>query len=75
MVTPPPTRGSKKVYVTLPEGARALLDQLVEKRTFGDSHSEVARHFIVVGLNDLVDKGRLKEPERSPMPKDEEPTP
>lgn len=55
--------GSKKVFVTLPAGARALLDQLVERQFYGDKHSEVVRHLVIEKLDQLVEKGRLKEPD------------
>jgi len=57
-----PKTNSKKVPVTLPMGALALLDQLVARKFYGESRSEVARHLIITALDDLIEKDRLKEP-------------
>jgi len=50
-----------RIYVTLPAGARRLFDQLVARKLYGDKHAEVARHLIIVSLDELVEKGRLIE--------------
>ncbi len=50
-----------RIYVTLPAGARRLFDQLVARKFYGDKHAEVARHLIIVALDELVEKGRLSE--------------
>lgn len=52
-----------RIYVTLPAGARRLFDQLVARQLYGDKHAEVARHLIIVALDDMVTKGRLTEPD------------
>lgn len=61
-----PPKGTEKsepsrIYVTLPAGARRLFDQLVARRLYGDKDAEVARHLIIVALDELVEKGRLSE--------------
>jgi hypothetical protein len=53
---------SNKVFVNLPPGARALFDQLVERKFYGDKNGEVAKYLIVSALDALVEKGRLIEP-------------
>lgn len=57
---------SKKIFVTLPQGARALFDQLVKRRLYGDKNADVARHLIIRALDDLVEKKRLIEPPPAP---------
>jgi hypothetical protein len=59
----PSTKGrpSNKIFVTLPKGARALFDQLVDRKFYGAGNSEVARHLIITRLDELVEKGRLIE--------------
>jgi hypothetical protein len=52
-----------RIYVTLPAGARRLFDQLVARAFYGDKHAEVARHLIIEKLDELLQKGRLKEPD------------
>jgi hypothetical protein len=52
-----------RIYVTLPAGARRLFDQLVAREFYGDKHAEVARHLIIEKLDELIEKGRLKESE------------
>ena len=44
-------------------GADDLLAELVKRKLYGESHSEVARYLIISALDDLVQKGRLKEPD------------
>jgi hypothetical protein len=50
-----------RIYVTLPAGARRLFDQLVARKLYGDKDAEVARHLIIVALDELVQRGRLTE--------------
>jgi hypothetical protein len=52
-----PKKGASKIpkknnqlWVTLPAGARHQLDQLVDLRTEGDSHSEVIRAMVIAQL-------------------------
>lgn len=58
-----PKTNSHKFSITLPKGADALLGDLVRRKLFGESHSEVARYLIINALDELIQKGRLKEPE------------
>jgi hypothetical protein len=53
---------SKKVYVTLPERVRVSFDALVAMKYFGETDSEVARHFIITGLEALIESGRIRDP-------------
>jgi hypothetical protein len=71
---------SRKIQVTLPDGARALFNQLVARKLFGDGNSDVARYLIMKGLDALVDGGRLidrptfaSSPSTAETPDDEEP--
>ena len=50
---------TKKIQVTLPDGARALFNQLVARKLYGDGNSDVARYLIMRGLDGLVERGRL----------------
>lgn len=60
--TPTDRRGApSRIYVTLPEGARRLFNQLVARKFYGDKEAEVARHLVIVKLDELVEKGRLTE--------------
>jgi hypothetical protein len=52
---------SPRIYVTLPAGARRLFDQLVARKLCGDKDAEVARHLVIMKLDELVEKGRLTE--------------
>jgi hypothetical protein len=56
-----PKRPSNKVFITLPEGARKLFNQLVDNKFYGSTTSEVGRQLIIMKLDDLIDKGRLKD--------------
>ncbi len=59
---PPKGKKNNKIFVTLPKGARALFDQLVERQLYGMTNAEVARHLIISRLDELVEKKRLAEP-------------
>ena len=50
-----------RVTVTLPQGAVSLLDQLVDRKLFGESRSEVASYFIINALDKLVESKRINE--------------
>ena len=56
---------NKKVFVTLPDNARASLERLAALKFFGETPSEVARYLIVNGLDALIEKRRLKDPLKS----------
>jgi Arc/MetJ-type ribon-helix-helix transcriptional regulator len=58
-----PKSSAHKFSITLPQGADALLAELVRRKLYGESHSEVARYLIISAMDELVQKGRLKEPE------------
>ena len=58
----PKERKNNKIFVTLPSGARELFDQLVERKFYGATNAEVARHLIIARLDELVEKKRLTEP-------------
>jgi hypothetical protein len=64
----PKPKKPNKVFVTLPEGAHKLLNQLVDRRVYGSTASEVARHLIIMKLDDFLEKGRLQE--NGPNPSD-----
>ena len=57
----------KKIFVTLPSGARRLFDQLVSRKFYGEKDAEVARHLVIMKLDELVEKKRLEDvpPEQS----------
>ncbi|MGO8866128.1 MAG: hypothetical protein ACLQME_06455 [Alphaproteobacteria bacterium] len=59
-----PNKGAKSdanaLKTTLPKGARALLDQLVDLEEFGDSHSAVIAHLVESALHEYVKDGTLK---------------
>lgn len=59
MPRPPVT--SERVYVTLPPGSLYLLDQLVTKATIGETRAEVAKHLLMISLDALVERGRIKD--------------
>jgi hypothetical protein len=48
----------EKVFSTLPHGMKALLDQCVNRGLYGDQSTTI-RHFINIGLERLVEQGRL----------------
>jgi type VI protein secretion system component VasF len=58
---PPGTPSPRKIFVTLPEGARRLFDQLVSRKFYGEKDAEVARYLVIAKLDELVEKGRLVE--------------
>jgi hypothetical protein len=55
----PPKLDTRKIQVTLPDGARTLFNQLVARKLYGDGNSDVARYLIMKGLDELVNGGRL----------------
>jgi hypothetical protein len=59
-----PKTDSKKVAVTLPRGALRALDQLVSRKLYGESRSEVACYLIVTAIDALIEKRRLKDPSK-----------
>lgn len=52
---------SKKVNVTLPSGSLFLLDQIVSKKTLGETRAEVARHLLIVTLDAMVERKRIED--------------
>ena len=40
---------SRQIFVTLPKGARALFNQLVDRKLYGEDNSSVGRHLIMIG--------------------------
>lgn len=61
---PKKTTGAQgdKLSVTLPKGARNLLDQLVALGIHGDSHSEVIRFLVQTQLRVILNEGHIKLP-------------
>jgi hypothetical protein len=55
----PPKADSRQIFVTLPQCARALFNQLVARKLYGEDNSSVGRHLIMIGLDQLVEQGRL----------------
>jgi hypothetical protein len=51
---------NNQLWTTLPSGARYQLDQLVDLRTEGDSHSEVIRAMVIAQLRILRKEYDLK---------------
>jgi hypothetical protein len=51
----------EKVSTRLPAGMKALLDQCITRELYGDQAMTV-RHFITIGLERLVEEGRLLDP-------------
>jgi hypothetical protein len=51
---------NNQLWTTLPSGARHQLDQLVDLRTEGDSHSEVIRAMVIAQLRILRKEYDLK---------------
>jgi hypothetical protein len=49
----------RRIYVTLPAGTRALLDQLIARDLYGTEHGVVAKHLIIASLDRLVEQNRL----------------
>ena len=54
--------GSSKIYMVLPSGARALLDQLAAEQIYGPDSTAVARFLLIQKLDELVERGRVKLP-------------
>ena len=48
-------RRNSQLWVTLPGGARAQVDQLVALGVVGDSHSEVIRHLVISQLTQMYE--------------------
>lgn len=59
------SKKNKKVFVTLPDNARVTLERLAAMKFYGETPSEVARHFIINGLEILIRDQRLKDPLKS----------
>ncbi len=51
---------NNQLWTTLPTGARYQLDQLVDLRTEGDSHSEVIRTMVIAQLRIMRKEYDLK---------------
>jgi hypothetical protein len=51
---------NNQLWTTLPAGARHQLDQLVDLRTEGDSHSEVIRAMVIAQLRIMRKEYDLK---------------
>jgi hypothetical protein len=51
---------NNQLWTTLPAGARYQLDQLVDLRTEGDSHSEVIRAMVIAQLRIMRKEYDLK---------------
>ena len=54
------TEPGKKLSTTLPDGARDLLDQLVDLGIHGDTHSEVIRFLVETQLRLILNEGHIK---------------
>lgn len=61
-----PNKGAKSesnaLKTTLPKGARALLDALVDSEEVGDSHSAVIAFLVETKLREYVKDGTLMRP-------------
>lgn len=44
---------------SLPDGALALLEELVAQKEIGSSRAETIRYLVVTGLQVFVDRGRI----------------
>jgi hypothetical protein len=75
MKTKPSQPNKNKVFVTLPVGARRLFNILVNNKFYGSTSSEVARQLIIMKLDDLIEKGQLRDdgPEAPNLPSDGRP--
>lgn len=49
---------------SLPDGALALLEELVELKEVGGSRAETIRHLVVTGLQVFVDRKRIGQTPR-----------
>jgi hypothetical protein len=49
---------------SLPDGALALLEELVALKEIGSSRAETIRYLVVTGLQVFVDRGRIGKKER-----------
>jgi hypothetical protein len=52
---------TKRVPVTLPSGSLFLLDQLVGKKTLGETRAQVAAHLLIATLDALVERKRIHD--------------
>lgn len=50
---------NRPLTTSLPTGAMALLQELVDLQEVGGDRSDVIRHLIVIGLQTYVDRGRI----------------
>jgi hypothetical protein len=53
---------NNQLWTTLPAGARYQLDQLVELKVEGDSHSELIRAFVIAQLRLMRKEYNLRPP-------------
>jgi hypothetical protein len=61
----------EKIFSALPSGMKSLLDQCIARGLYGDQAMTV-RHFVTIGLEQLVEQGRLADIGISPAsPKNE----
>jgi hypothetical protein len=54
------------ISFSLPAGARALLQELVDLQEVGGDRAEVIRHLVVNGLQGYVDRGRIGRQAKPP---------
>jgi hypothetical protein len=57
----------EKIHSALPAAMKALLDQCIARGLYGDQAMTV-RHFVTIGLERLVEQGRLADPTLAPPP-------
>jgi hypothetical protein len=50
---------SRQIHVVLPRAMRALFNQLVARKLYGDDNSAVARQLMIAGLERLVEQRSL----------------
>lgn len=50
---------NKPLSFSLPSGAMALLQELVDQKEVGGDRAEVIRHLVVFGLQHYVERGRI----------------
>jgi hypothetical protein len=56
----------EKIFSSLPRGMKALLDQCISRDLYGDQAMTV-RHFVTIGLEQLVQQGRLIDTRLGPV--------
>ena len=59
---------NKALSFSLPSGAMALLQEMIDLKEVGGDRAEVIRHLVVIGLQVYVDRKRIGQEKKPTQP-------